>query len=91
LCSLRSNFTFYGHLVHFVVIWYILWSFGTFCGHLVHFVVIWYIFHILVRCTENNLATLPETWKYLWNVSNDWFDIIVLSICRMFKKYWWLY
>jgi hypothetical protein len=35
--------TFCGHLVHFVVIWYILWSFGTFCGHLVHFVIIWYI------------------------------------------------
>jgi hypothetical protein len=30
-------------LVYFVVIWYILWSFGIFCGHLVYFVVIWYI------------------------------------------------
>jgi hypothetical protein len=28
---------------HFIVIWYILWSFGIFCGHLVYFVVIWYI------------------------------------------------
>jgi hypothetical protein len=27
-------------LVYFVVIWYILWSFGIFCGHLVYFVVI---------------------------------------------------
>jgi hypothetical protein len=28
---------------YFVVIWYILWSFGIFCGHLVYFVVTWYI------------------------------------------------
>jgi hypothetical protein len=28
---------FCGHLVYFVVIWYILWSFGIFCGHLVYF------------------------------------------------------
>jgi hypothetical protein len=34
---------FYGHLVYFVAIWYILWSFGIFCGHLVYFVAIWYI------------------------------------------------
>jgi hypothetical protein len=33
---------YYVLLVHFVVIWYILWTFGTFCGHLVLFVVIWY-------------------------------------------------
>jgi hypothetical protein len=32
-----------GHWKYFVVIWYILWSFGIFCGHLVYFVVIWYI------------------------------------------------
>jgi hypothetical protein len=30
-------------LVHFVLIWYILCSFGTFCVNLVHFVFIWYI------------------------------------------------
>jgi hypothetical protein len=35
---------FYGHLVHFVLVWYISCSFGTFCVHLVHFVFIWYIF-----------------------------------------------
>jgi hypothetical protein len=28
---------FYGHLVHFMVIWYILWTFGIFCGNLVYF------------------------------------------------------
>jgi hypothetical protein len=46
---------FYGHLVYFVAIWYILrpfgifcsiwyilWPFGIFCGHLVYFVAIWY-------------------------------------------------
>jgi hypothetical protein len=36
---------FYGNLVYFVAIWYILWSF-------------WYIFPVLVICTKKNLATL---------------------------------
>jgi hypothetical protein len=26
---------FYGHLVYFMAIWYILWSFGIFYGHLI--------------------------------------------------------
>jgi hypothetical protein len=34
----------YGHLVYFMVIGYILLSFGIFYGHLVYFMVIWYIF-----------------------------------------------
>jgi hypothetical protein len=42
----------------FVVIWFILPSFGTFCGHLVYFVVIWYIPPVLVCCSKKNLATL---------------------------------
>jgi hypothetical protein len=33
-----------GYLVHFMVNWYILRSFGTLCGHLVQCVVIWYSF-----------------------------------------------
>jgi hypothetical protein len=28
---------FYGHLVHFTVFCYILWTFGTVCGNLVYF------------------------------------------------------
>jgi hypothetical protein len=36
--AMRSIFLpFYGHLVYFVVIGYILWSLGIFCGHLVYF------------------------------------------------------
>jgi hypothetical protein len=31
---------FYGHLVNFAAIWYILWPFGQFCGHLVYFMAI---------------------------------------------------
>jgi hypothetical protein len=31
---------FYGHLVHFTAISYILWSFGIFCGLLVYFPVL---------------------------------------------------
>jgi phosphotransferase system glucose/maltose/N-acetylglucosamine-specific IIC component len=42
---------FYGHLVDFAAIWYILWTF------IVYFVVIWYIFLVLVSCTKKNLAT----------------------------------
>jgi hypothetical protein len=47
-----------GRLVYFVVIWLIFWSFGLFCGHLEYFVGIWYIYHVLVCCTNTNLATL---------------------------------
>jgi hypothetical protein len=36
---------FYDHCVHFMIIWYILCSFGTF-------------FPVLVSCTKKNLATL---------------------------------
>jgi hypothetical protein len=62
LSILRPNVLFYDHLVHFVVIWYILWSFwyilwsfGTFCGHLVYF-----------SRTEKNLATLCQTVLPWW-------------------------
>jgi hypothetical protein len=34
---------FYGHLVYFEAIWYILRQFGIICGHLVYFAAIWYI------------------------------------------------
>jgi hypothetical protein len=64
---LRPFGQFSRHLVYFVVIWYILWSFGIFCGHLVHFsrFGMFYreksgnpVFSVLVRCTNKNLATL---------------------------------
>jgi hypothetical protein len=42
---------FYGHLVYFIAIWYILWQIGTFFRHLVYF-------SVLVCCTKKNLATL---------------------------------
>jgi hypothetical protein len=47
---LRLFGTFYGHLVHFTAIWYILRPFGN-------FVVIWYFFTVLVYFIEKNLAT----------------------------------
>jgi hypothetical protein len=34
----------WGHLLYFVVIWYILHPFGILCGHLVYFMVIKFIF-----------------------------------------------
>jgi hypothetical protein len=76
---------FCGHLVYFVVIWYILWSFGIFCGHLVYFVVIWYILWsfgifygdlvhlfvpVLVCYTKKNLATL--FCSRVRKVTNSW-------------------
>jgi hypothetical protein len=41
-------YIYYGHLVQFVDIWYILWLFGIFPP-------------VLVCCTEKNLATLEKT------------------------------
>jgi hypothetical protein len=32
----------YGHLVHFTVLSYILWTFGIVCGNLVYFFLFWY-------------------------------------------------
>jgi hypothetical protein len=46
---------FYGHLVYFTAIWYILWP----CGNVM---VIWYIFFRFsafpLSCAKKNLATL---------------------------------
>jgi hypothetical protein len=44
---------FYGHLVNFTAVSYILWTFGIFCDH---FGIC--IFPVLVSCTKKNLATL---------------------------------
>jgi hypothetical protein len=46
--AMEDDGIFYGHLVHFTVFCYILWTFGIF-------------FPILVFCTKKNLATLPES------------------------------
>jgi hypothetical protein len=43
----------YGHLVNFMDIWSILWTFGLFSS-------------VLVRCTEKNLATLREIFFFLF-------------------------
>jgi hypothetical protein len=46
---------FYGHLVHFTVFCYILWTFDIVRGNLVYF------FPVLVFCTKKNLATLIKS------------------------------
>jgi hypothetical protein len=33
---------YYGHLVHFAVFCYILWTFGIVCGNLVYIFPFWY-------------------------------------------------
>jgi hypothetical protein len=55
-------------LLLYMVIWYILRSFGIFYGHLVYFTVIWYILRSfgifyghLVYSVKKNLATLAST------------------------------
>jgi hypothetical protein len=45
--------TFYGHLVYFIAIWYILWSFGIFDPFLVY-------------CANKNLATLVHIAKHFF-------------------------
>jgi hypothetical protein len=47
---------FYGYLVNFVAIWYILWQFSI-------FKVIWYGSFPLFGCTKKNLATLRESQR----------------------------
>jgi hypothetical protein len=47
LCIVQPFSIFCGHLVYFMVIWYILWPFGIFYGYLVYFVAIWSRFGML--------------------------------------------
>jgi hypothetical protein len=46
---------FYGHLVHFTVFCYILWTFGIVRSNLVYFSPFWYFE------TKKNLATLGQS------------------------------
>jgi hypothetical protein len=56
---------FYGHLVYFTAIWYILGLFGVYWVYLVYYGSIWYLyfmffgifFPVLVYCTQKTLAT----------------------------------
>jgi hypothetical protein len=49
---------FYGHLVHFMVFCYILWTFGVVCGNLVYFSH----FGILYKEKSGNPALSPKFW-----------------------------
>jgi hypothetical protein len=51
---------FYGPLVYFGAIWYIL-------GHLVYFRPFGIYFPVLVSCTERTLATLDCTFPHIGN------------------------
>jgi hypothetical protein len=55
--SMEGDGIFYGHLIYFVAIWYILRPFGVFRG-------IWDIFIVLVCCTKKNLATLFQNTEF---------------------------
>jgi hypothetical protein len=56
---------FHGHLVYFMVFWYILWLFGIFYGYLVYFIVIWYILWLfgIFYCY---LVHFMVIWYILW-------------------------
>jgi hypothetical protein len=54
--AMEDDGIFYGHLVHFTVFCYILWTFGIVRG-----IMYGIFFPILVFCTKKNLATLPES------------------------------
>jgi hypothetical protein len=40
---MKDDVKFYGHLVYFSAILYILWPFGMFCGHIGVFFPFWYV------------------------------------------------
>jgi hypothetical protein len=56
--------------------WYILWPFDQFYGHLVYIMAIWHIFprfgifyHVLVFCTQKNLAILHGLGRGIFSAS----------------------
>jgi hypothetical protein len=53
----RSFDTFYGHLVHFMAIWHILWPFGS-------LVAIWYISpRFGIMCQEKSGRPVGRSWR----------------------------
>jgi hypothetical protein len=57
---------FCGHLVYFVVIRYILCSFGIFCGHLVHVGIFCdHLVHVGIFC--GHLVYFVVIWYILWS------------------------
>jgi hypothetical protein len=56
---------FYGHLVYFTAIWYILWQFGTLYGYSVHYMVIWYIIW-LFGTLYGYLVHYMVIWYIIW-------------------------
>jgi hypothetical protein len=61
---------FYGHLMYFTVVWYILWTFDIFCG----FLVIFFLFGMLYQEKSGNRGFdffLLSNIKTLRNVSKQ--------------------
>jgi hypothetical protein len=54
---------FYGHLVHFMVFGYILWTFGKVCGNLVYFFPFWYFVPRKIWQPCFTHAKLPAFWN----------------------------
>jgi hypothetical protein len=60
--GIKNLSMFYGHLVHFMAICYILWQFGTFYGHLEKITAIWYILW-LFGIHYSHLVYFMAIWK----------------------------
>jgi hypothetical protein len=43
LVYFMAIYLFYGHLIYFTTVCYILWLFGIFCGYLEYFSMFWYV------------------------------------------------
>jgi hypothetical protein len=71
---------YYGHLVYFTTIWYILWSFGIFYGHLVYFMVIWYILWSF-GIFYGHLVYCMVIWYILWSFGHI-FPVLVCCITK---------
>jgi hypothetical protein len=69
---------FYGHLVHFTVFCYILWTFGIVPVNLVYFSP------VLVFCIKKNLATLRRCCCSL--SFHLWMSRLRLARCAMEQK-----
>jgi hypothetical protein len=69
---------FYGHLVYFTAIWYILWPSGILYGHLVYFFPFWYV--------EPRKIWQPCCWSQTFeNISKalTWMQLLQVTVCLL--------
>jgi hypothetical protein len=86
----------YGHLVYFMDIWYVLWTFGMFYGHLVCSMDIWYVLWTF-GMFYGHLVCSMDIWYVLWTfiyilwtfgISNAHLVYFFLFLVYCYKKIW---